>query len=285
MDRREKIFAAVLAAVHPELTGLPDRLSHPENFEFLGEKFHWGTFGEHSLLIGTTGLGKVNAAIITAALLQRFCIGHVWNIGCAGAYREGPLQVGDVLVSERILFGDEGVLQSQEILSTREIGIPVLKKDSFELYDDIPLNHHSLFQWLQRKTPAGRYRLVADAAGGRIEPFSEAASATASSIRSPRFFRLEFGSSLTVGMASGNAATAAQRFSRYGAVAENMEGSAVAQACWRFAVPMVECRGISNTAGDRCKSNWQITRAMGHCHGIVMDWLLGLAASPSPHLR
>jgi futalosine hydrolase len=56
-----------------------------------------------------------------------------------------------------------------------------------------------------------------------------------------------------------------------------MEGSAVAQACFRFNVPMVECRGMSNIAGDRDKGHWQIEKAVSHCHGILLGWLRMLA--------
>jgi futalosine hydrolase len=66
---------------------------------------------------------------------------------------------------------------------------------------------------------------------------------------------------------------ARERFQRYGALAENMEGSAVAQACFRFDVPFLECRGISNIVGDRCKERWRIGEAMAHCHSVILNWL------------
>ena len=41
-----------------------------------------------------------------------------------------------------------------------------------------------------------------------------------------------------------------------------MEGFAVAFACRLRGVPVDIVRGISNTAGDRDKSHWQVTAAL-----------------------
>ena len=46
------------------------------------------------------------------------------------------------------------------------------------------------------------------------------------------------------------------------AVAEDMEGFAVAAACRLAGVPLTIVRGISNRAGDRNKENWRVAEAM-----------------------
>lgn len=46
------------------------------------------------------------------------------------------------------------------------------------------------------------------------------------------------------------------------AVAEDMEGYAVALACHLAGIPLTIIRGISNVAGDRVKSRWQIEPAL-----------------------
>jgi futalosine hydrolase len=45
-------------------------------------------------------------------------------------------------------------------------------------------------------------------------------------------------------------------------VAEDMEGFAVAMACRLRGVPLDIVRGISNTAGDRDASRWQVAAAL-----------------------
>ncbi len=46
------------------------------------------------------------------------------------------------------------------------------------------------------------------------------------------------------------------------AVAEDMEGYAVALACRLHDVPLTIIRGISNQAGDRNHDGWQVAEAL-----------------------
>jgi futalosine hydrolase len=67
---------------------------------------------------------------------------------------------------------------------------------------------------------------------------------------------------LTVCSASGNQWVANERAMQYQAVAEDMEGFAVALLCRKFGIACSILRGISNLAGDRHHSRWQITPAL-----------------------
>ena len=59
------------------------------------------------------------------------------------------------------------------------------------------------------------------------------------------------------------------------ALAEDMEGFAVATACVIHSVPWVIVRGISNKAGDRDKENWQADRALQKTAERVSEILAG----------
>ena len=54
------------------------------------------------------------------------------------------------------------------------------------------------------------------------------------------------------------------------AVAEDMEGFSVAVSCRLAGIPLEIVRGISNCAGDRDKSNWQITEALDAAADLVL---------------
>ncbi len=259
------MLVVMLGAVPHEIRGLVEVLKPEESFRFLGSVFHMIRKDHLSLILGVTGLGKVNGALVTSAVLERFSVDQVWNIGCAGAYGDGPLNKGDVLISTDILLGDEGVLTCREILSTQEIGIPVLEMGYRPLYASIPLGDQPGFAHCLEKTSEGVYEC-----DGAL-PFSTDAR-KAGSCRSTRF-KVVHGPSLTVSMVSGDKQTATHRFRRYGAFGENMEGSGVAQACIRHGVLMMECRGMSNLAGDRDKARWDFERAFAHCHTIMLQWL------------
>ncbi len=68
---------------------------------------------------------------------------------------------------------------------------------------------------------------------------------------------------LTSSAASNNAQAVRQRLAAFPtAIAEDMEGFAVAVACQLCRVPLSVVRGISNRAGDRQHANWEIELAM-----------------------
>ncbi len=295
MDPNAGIDVAILGAVSGEISTLSELLESLQVFPFRGQTIWLGKVANLSVLLGTTGLGKVNAAITTASLLEHFSIAQVWNVGCAGAFPEGPLRVGDVLVTERCYCGDEGVLTQNGVLPVSAIGIPLLIDNGEALFDHLPRRWNSCFEMAIKKTPPGAYRQKqgfppsrafplmsedrsrARRSGAQNHPASEAHPAADFSAK-PRHndedaFTVIHGPSLTVSLASGDPAVASDRFRRYGAYAENMEGSAVVQACLRFRIPAVECRGMSNVAGVRAKETWQLEKSIAHCHGIVINWL------------
>lgn len=297
MESRKAIDIAILGAVPGEIKALLPRLSAPYRLDFLGQTFWTGAHGGARLLLGTTGLGKVSAAAMTATLLQRFSVAQVWNIGSAGAYAEGPLETGDVLIAEKAICGDEGILSRNGVSPVSEIGIPIAVRGPLALYDEIPFELRSESGAVATLTPPGLYCLEKEAGlqraflcAGSFRPSGEehgsrhvngvecmalqsTTETVAASMSIRDTFQLVYGPSLTVGMSSGDSETARERFRRYKAYAENMEGSAVAQTCFLFDVPMLECRGISNMAGDRNRENWQLEEALAHCHGILLTWL------------
>ena len=93
-------------------------------------------------------------------------------------------------------------------------------------------------------------------------------------------FRITHGASLTVSLVSGDAKTARKRYERYRAMVESMEGSAIAQTCFRYEVPLLECRGISNMAGDRNKARWKLELAAIRCCAVIRYWLEALTWAP-----
>lgn len=255
MNDSRKIHCAILGAVEVELGPFLPLLSPSETFQVRGEMFYLGDHDGCSVLLGTTGIGKVNAAVTTAALLERFSISEVFNIGCAGAFVQGPLRIGDVLVTRNALCGDEGVLAEGGVVPSEALGFPLVVHGQEAFFDAFPLDRSARFSRILQEMPAGFYGLDG-------QP----------SLEEPNF-QMVYGPSLTVGMVSGDAEVAHRRFSRYEAFAENMEGSAVAQTCFRYGVPVMECRGISNMAGDRDKRNWRLDTAMLHCCTVVQRWL------------
>ena len=59
---------------------------------------------------------------------------------------------------------------------------------------------------------------------------------------------------------------------RFNAVAENMEGAAVAHAASMFGVVPAEVRAISNIAGVRDKSHWNIDLALSNLRNFLLEF-------------
>jgi futalosine hydrolase len=78
------------------------------------------------------------------------------------------------------------------------------------------------------------------------------------------------GELLSVTAGSADADQALRRAERHpGAVAEEMEGFAVAMAARRFGVELRIVRGISNLAGDRERDRWRMDDALRAAAGLV----------------
>ena len=83
------------------------------------------------------------------------------------------------------------------------------------------------------------------------------------------------GQLLTCCTASASPEEARQRLELYpGAVAEDMEGFAVALACRLAGVPVAIVRGVSNEVGDRRVDRWRIPEALDAAWTVVSDLLI-----------
>ncbi len=237
MESMAGVDVAILGAVPQEIMALSELLETCRVFSFRRQTIWVGKLAHLSVLMGTTGLGKVNAAITTASLLERFAVAQVWNVGCAGAYPEGPLRVGDVLVTKVALCGDEGVITQEGVQSVSEIGIPLVVDKGVAFFDRFPPHWDENLEAIINRTPPGYYRqargprperavlhAAEDGTGFRRRddtldhPIDELKAPSGPSPRSGEaeadLFRLVQGPSLTVGMASGDPEVASERFRR-----------------------------------------------------------------------
>jgi futalosine hydrolase len=260
----ERVDLIILGATEGEIAPLA-ALQSSDTLSIADRAFSIRTHRDLRLLIGATGIGKVNAAAVTAAALSTFASGEVWNVGCAGAYHGSGLARGDVLVSDTCLCADEGILTQEGPAPLSGIGIPLVYKNGRPFFDSFPLDDYIRCAQIRSILPEGLYETAPPGAG----------------------FQLRYGPSLTVGMTSGDAQTASQRFHRFAALAENMEGSAIAQVCLLFDVPFLEIRAISNMAGERDKACWDLPLAFAHCLQAVRRLLDNRTkrSFPVPHDR
>lgn len=209
----------------------------------------WRTvIGDAPALCAVTGIGKVNAAAATAFFLTRFRPSAVIVTGCGGAYQGCGLEIGDLAVATAEVFGDEGVEAPGGWESLRAIGLPAVRTDHADYFNEFPLSDQLREQALS-------------AAGALGIPLSP-------------------GTFVTVSTCSGTLRRGEELRNRFGGICENMEGAAVAQIALRFGVEVLEVRGISNMVEDRDLSRWNIPLAVERAQLFLREFLAQWGSLP-----
>ncbi|MCX7823330.1 MAG: hypothetical protein N2260_07815 [Syntrophobacterales bacterium] len=262
MKGKVKPLAWLLASVGKELEPLTEFGNVINSFPFYGQ-YVWEMVDSEgrTFLLVTTGIGKANAAFTVGALgeiSERPSI--IVNLGIAGVYSHVPPMIGDVVIITRCVMGDEGVWEGGDrFLSYEAIGISPIESTEEALYGYISLENSPFLEQVRRFFPEGCYSLedllfFQDAANkGLIRPFN-----------------LWYGSSCSVGLASGSPQIASMRQRIYGTWIEEMEVSAFLLASLRLGVPVLALRGISNQAGDRDRLRWDMERSIYNVCAVTM---------------
>jgi len=223
-------------------------LKHLKNVntgEIAGKTFYKGRLRAIDIILLNTGIGKVNAAVSAACILERFPVENVINLGVGGAYPGAGLQKGDIAVATREIYGDEGVITSRGYEGMETIGIPLLQMDGRRYFNEFPVSASLLL------APSAKVDMTVPAGRGD--------------------FKMKSGSFVTVSAATGTRRRTEELQRRFKPVCENMEGAAIAQVCAIYKIPMLEVRGISNIVGIRDKRKWNLELASENCQRAVLD--------------
>ncbi|RFU61478.1 5'-methylthioadenosine/S-adenosylhomocysteine nucleosidase [Bacillus sp. V59.32b] len=99
---------AIIGAMEEEVTILRDKIENLEQVTIAGCEFNTGLLNGIDVILLKSGIGKVNAAMSTAILLENFKPDAVINTGSAGGYLPS-LNVGDVVISTEVRHHDVDV--------------------------------------------------------------------------------------------------------------------------------------------------------------------------------
>lgn len=204
-----------------------------------------GRIGERHVGLIHGGVGKVNTAVTLTSLLERADVELVLQFGCGGAYPKSGLTIGDLVLANEEIYGDEGSLSPDGFLDMKSLHLPTSMIDGHPFYNRYPL----------------RSRLV-DCARELLVPWADAWS-----------IQLKCGPCVTVSTCSGLHESALSLSERTGGLCESMEGAAAAHICAQRGIPFLELRGISNLTLDRDFDSWDIPVAVDHAQAAVMHLL------------
>lgn len=88
----------IIGAMAEEIAYLKEKVEIVATKSVIGQQVYIGKYAGNSVVLVVSGIGKVNAAICTQALIDLFGVDYIINTGVAGALNE-ELRVGDILIS------------------------------------------------------------------------------------------------------------------------------------------------------------------------------------------
>ncbi|MBK0348188.1 5'-methylthioadenosine/adenosylhomocysteine nucleosidase [Aerococcaceae bacterium zg-ZJ1578] len=98
----------IIGAMEEEIRSLKLAIQESAEQVLYQQSFIVGKLGAHEVVLVQSGIGKVNASIITTLLVQHFAVDMIINTGTAGALHSG-LKVGSVVIADRLSHHDVDV--------------------------------------------------------------------------------------------------------------------------------------------------------------------------------
>ncbi len=98
----------IIAALEEETQAFFEVIEDRNAFFVLGSPVSTGKINNKKVVVAQCGVGKVNAAALTASLIERFEITLIINTGCAGGVHE-KVSIGDVVVADKLFQHDVDV--------------------------------------------------------------------------------------------------------------------------------------------------------------------------------
>lgn len=95
----------IIGAMDVEVQAIKNKMHNIEEINYLDSIFYKGNIKEKEVVLCKSGVGKVNAAIITTILLYHFDIDFVINIGTAGGMIPSQ-ETLDIVISDRVIQHD-----------------------------------------------------------------------------------------------------------------------------------------------------------------------------------
>ncbi len=219
----------LISAIPEELAHFGAHFAEERRVDISGLTFQCGALDGHSVVAVEAGIGKVNAALVATLLLREFGCRALLFSGVAGGL-DPALGVGDVVVADRLVCHDYGALIDRSI-KPYQPGVPPLPGFPEDF-------GYALDEGLAARLKAA----LADVGLPAIS-----AAATGGAARAPR---LHFGTVLTGDTFLNCAETRDRLHRRFGGLAVEMEGAALAQVAERFRAPVVVVRALSDLAGE-----------------------------------
>lgn len=243
-----------VVGIASEVVAVEQRLQDVREVTVRGFDFRVGTLNGRRVVVGRSGTGKVNAAIVATLLVSHFDPTALLFSGTAGAI-DHALYPGDVVIGTAVAQHDTGIVTPA---GTERRG---LRNTITRELDPILL-----------PAPDALLAAARAAATGLRLP----RVATDDGERAPRVIE---GVIVTGDMFIADAGKRDELRASLGAAAVEMEGAAVVQACRTFGVPCLVIRSITDRADGSASGSYDRFR------GVASENAAALVAATIARLR
>jgi adenosylhomocysteine nucleosidase len=205
----------LICAIPQELAHLRAVLTDSQSERVAHAVFDTGTIDGHEVVLAGSGMGKVNAALVTTLLADRFACRTIVFSGVAGGL-DPRLAIGDIVIADFVIQHDAGLLENERVQTYQPGYVPVINPTD-------RLGYRADADLLNRV----KQRLADLSLPGQVS----------------------YGTILS-GDQYLNCETTRQRLlTEFEGQAIEMEGGAVAQVCEAFTIPWLVIRALSDLAG------------------------------------
>ncbi len=215
-----------------EVGPIEKRLQDSREVPVRGYVFRVGILNGRQVVVGRSGAGKVNAAIVATILIGHFSPSALFFSGTSGAIDQA-LRPGDVVIGTGLVQHDVGALTAGGMVRRG------LRNAVTGEIDPLIVPAPEALMAAARKA---------------VEGLTLAPIESADGTRTPRIVE---GLIVTGDVFVSDAAKRDELRASFGASAVEMEGAAMMQACRQFSIPCLVVRSITDRADGQATSNYK----------------------------
>lgn len=256
-------YLLIVGAVGGELSGLRRRMNAWVPEEMGRRPVQRGRLSGLPVRLMVTGPGIANTVQALTAVLEQAPPRIILQTGCAGAFRESGLSVGDVGVASEEIDAHLGIEAPGPQDPPTPLPFPVMTVRGRAVTGRYPLS--------RRWSAAAAAALESELERGGSVRAGEAADPTGET--TPAGVRVVRGPFLTVATVTATDLGAERRYRDFGACMEAMEGAGAAHVACHYEVPLLEVRAASNLAGRRDREAWDLDLAFRRATWAVLTIL------------
>jgi adenosylhomocysteine nucleosidase len=223
----DDIRVGILGAFPEELKNIKSVLTDKKSEKVLGIEFTTGILKGKKVVIAETGIAKVNAAMTTTLLLEKFHPSKVIFTGIAGGLNP-DLQPGDIVIAEKLAQHDLGKITPEGFKPCGE-------------RNPIDGKRNPIFFPCDKSLVALAKKVSSTL---KLESFGDS-----------RHAKIIVGVIVTGDLFVASEKKRLSLRKEFGADATEMEGAAVGQICYQNKVPFLVIRSLSDNADNKARAD------------------------------